>query len=92
MASEFKSQYIKLPCNVGDIVYLPWNYKGIKGVAYLTVTHIIFDRNDSYIKTDFDSDDEEYYNLFNGGKFYFSEIGTLVFTNEDEAKVALSEL
>lgn len=81
-----------LPCNVGDMVYLPWNYNGTKGIAYLTVTHIIFDRKDSYIKTDLDTDDEGYYNLVNGGKFYFGEIGTLVFLNEDDAKAALIEL
>ena len=89
---EEQGEISPLPCNVGDIVYLPWNYKGIKNVAYLTVTHIIFDRNDSYIKTDFDSDDEEYYNLMNGGKFYFGEIGTLVFLNEEDARAALIEL
>lgn len=87
-----KSQYIKLPCSVGDIVYLPWNYKGIKNIAYLMVTHIIFDREDSYIKTYLNTDDEEFYDLMNGGKFYFSEIGTLVFLNEEDAREALIEL
>ena len=89
---EEQGKISPLPCNVNDTVYLPWNYRGLKGIALLTVTHIIFDRDDSYIKTDFDTDDNEYYNLFNGGKFYFSEIGTLIFLNEEDAKMALADL
>lgn len=80
---------VELPCRVGDTVYMPWEYKGISGVAILTVTHVIIDKVHSYIRTDFSSDCEEYKQAYNYGKFDFREFGKKVFTKKDEAEKAL---
>ncbi len=80
------------PCKVGDTVYMPWEYKGVSGVAILTVTHIIIDDVHSYIRTDFDSDCEEYKQKYNYGRLDFREFGEKVFTSKKEAAEALEKL
>lgn len=79
------------PCKVGDTVYIPWMYDGTKGIAFFEVTHIIIDRNKSYIKTNFTTDDEGFYELYNGGKFVFDKIGKTFFLTYEEAEQALKE-
>lgn len=80
------------PCKVGDTIYMPWEYKGIECVALLTATHIIIDREDSYIKTDFDTDDNDYWELCNGGKFYFGELNKRFFLTKEEAEHELKRI
>lgn len=86
-----KNGVIVPPCKVGDTVYIPWMYDGTKGIAFFEVTHIIIDRNKSYIKTNFTTDDEGFYELYNGGKFVFDEIGKTFFLTCEEAEQALKE-
>lgn len=83
---------VELPCRVGDTVYMPWEYKGVSGVAILTVTHVIIDKVHSYIRTDFESDSQEYKQAYNYGKFDFRDFGKKVFTKQDEAEKALEKL
>ena len=82
---------IILPCKVGDTVYMPWNYNDKKGIAILEVTHIIIDGLHSYIKTDFYTDDEGFWNAYNGGNFNFSDIAKTVFLTFEAAEQALKE-
>lgn len=79
------------PCNVGDDVYIPWHYNGTRGIAHFEVTHIIMDCKESYVKTDFETDDEGFWDLCNGGKFYFDDFGKTIFLTIKEAEKALKE-
>lgn len=83
---------IELPCKVGDTVYLPWEYGGVCSIAYLTVTHIILDTKKSYIRTDFETDIEDYWEKYKGGQYDFSDFGKIIFTNKAEAEKRLKEL
>ncbi len=86
------SLVLDLPCKVGDTVYMPWKWNDRNGIGVLTVTHIIRDSLKKYIKTDFYTDDEDYYNAYNCGNFGFDEVGVIVFTHIKEAEHALKEL
>ena len=83
---------IELPCKVGEMVYLPWEFDGVRSIAYLTVTHIIFDREHNYVKTDFDTDDEAYYDKYQCGSYEFEDFGKIVFINHEEAENALAKM
>lgn len=82
------------PCKVGDTVYMPWEYKGVSGVAILTVTHVIIDEVHSYIRTNLKhlSDDENYLAAYNYGRFDFREFGEKIFTSQKEAAEALKKI
>ena len=79
------------PCKVGDLIYMPWEYGGTSGVALLGVTHMVVDKGELRIMTDFSSDDEEYFDLYFGGKFVISDFGKTVFLTREEAEKALAE-
>lgn len=83
---------VELPCKVGEMIYLPWEFDGVKSIAFLTVTHIIFDREHNYVKTDFDTDDEAYYDKYQCGRYEFEDFGKIVFLTMDEAKKALMKM
>ena len=87
-----QGKMIELPCKVGDTVYLPWLYSGVCAIAYLTVTHIILDAEKSYIRTNFETDIEDYYEEYKGGQYDFNDFGKIVFTNKAEAEAKLKEL
>ena len=89
---KLSENVIELPCKVGDTVYMPWEYKGVSGVAILKVTHVIIDDVHSYIRTDFDSDCEEYKQKYNYGRFDFREFGEKVFTSQKAAAEALEKI
>ncbi len=76
---------------VGQTVYIPWAYGGTKGVAFFEVTHIITDNNKSYIRTNFETDDEGFWEMYNGGQFDFEDFGKTVFLTREEAEKALAE-
>lgn len=76
---------------VGQTVYIPWIYGGTKGIAYFEVTHIITDGEKSYIRTNFETDDEGFWEEFNGGQFNFDDFGKTVFVTQNEAEKALAE-
>lgn len=80
---------VEVPCEVGQTVYMPWEYGGTKGIAFLDVIFIVFDYKKPYIKTDFDTDDNGFWELCNGGVFYFDDFGKTVFLTEEEAGKAL---
>lgn len=83
---------VELPCKGGDTIYLPWQYDGVKAVAFLTVKHIIISEHRSCIRTDFFTDDEGFWEQFNGGEFNFSDFGNKVFVSKDEAEKALAKM
>lgn len=76
------------PCNVGDTVYIPWEYNGTNGIACVEVTHILIKRNESCIKTSFFTDDDGFWLKFNGGCFDFDDFGKTVFLSREEAEKA----
>ena len=80
------------PCKVGDTVYIPWVYDGTRAIAFFDVTFVIFDRQKPYIKTNFDTDDNGFWELFNGGTFYFDDFGKTVFLTKDQAEQKLKEM
>lgn len=77
------------PCKVGDLIFMPWEYGGTSGVALLDVTYMVIDKDELRIMTDFSSDDEEYFDRYNGGVFYPSDFGKTVFLTREEAVKAL---
>lgn len=79
------------PCKPGDTVYMPWEWNGTKGVAILTVTHIIINDSHSYIKAPLYSDDEDYSRKYGYGRFEFDDFGKTVFLTPEEAEKALAE-
>lgn len=85
---------VALPCRVGDTVYMPWEYKGVSGVAILTVTHVIIDDVHSYIRTNLAlvSDSTNFLAAHNFGKFDFRQFGEKVFTSRKEAEKELEKL
>ncbi len=80
---------VKLPCKVGETIYLPWEFGGVKSIACLTVTHIIFDREHNYVKTDFHTDDEAYYDKYKCGRYEFDDFGKIVFLTKEEAEAKM---
>lgn len=86
-----KNGVIVPPCKPGDTVYMPWEWNGTKGVAILTVTHIITNDSHSYIKAPLYSDDEDYSCKYGYGRFEFDDFGKTVFLTPEEAEKALAE-
>ena len=85
---------LKLPCKVGDTVYMPWEYDGVSGVAELTVNDIFLDLNigSSSIQTNLESDVAEYMRRYRYGLFEFNEVGKEIFLTKAEAEAKLQEL
>ena len=74
------------PCNTGDMIYMPWEYKEQIGVACLKV--LAFHKtinNDWEIRTHFETDDEGFAEKYNCGVFHFTDIGKTVFLSLKEA-------
>lgn len=86
---EDKSEWVKLPCKAGDTIFLPWEWNGENGIARLTVLRMVLTEDESYIETDFDSDDYDYFMMYNFGRFWFKDFGKMVFTTHDEAQSVL---
>ena len=84
---------IELPCKIGDTIYLPWEWNGQKGIACLTVTVLrcIVGFGWSF-GTDFDTDDEDYYEAYNCGSFKLKDFGKIVFLSREEAEKALAKM
>lgn len=74
---------------IGQTVYVPWIYGGTKGIAFFEVTHIIIDCNKSYVRTNFEKDDEGFWEEFDGGQFDFEDFGKTVFLTREAAVAAL---
>ena len=86
-----EGKVIFAPCEIRDRVYMPWIWRGEKGIAILTVTHIIIDSVHSYVRTDLESDCEEYLLAYNFGRFDFKDFGRTVFRNKKEAEKELKK-
>lgn len=86
-----RSEWVHLPCKVGDTVYIPWHWNGEQGVAFTTVEEIKFYNNNHFLFfIQLQSDDEDYNETFGEWK----EDGTLgktVFLTREEAEKALKE-
>ena len=83
---------IALPVKMGDLLYMPWEWNGQKGIAYLTVTVLRCISGFGWsFGTDFDTDDEDYYEAYNCGSFKPKDIGIIVFLTQEEAERALKE-
>ena len=75
------------PCKVGDMVYMPWEWNGSKGIACLKVLafHNVLGVG-WYYGTDFEIDDECYAEKYNCGRFGFDDIGKTVFLTIEDAR------
>lgn len=83
---------IALPVKMGDLLYMPWEWNGQKGIAYLTVTVLRCISGFGWsFGTDFETDDEDYYEAYNCGSFKPKDIGKIVFLTQEEAERALKE-
>lgn len=93
LCSDFtdKSEWVHLPCKAGDTIFLPWEWHGESGIARITVLRVVLTENESYIETDFDSDDYDYFMKYNCGLFWFEDFGKIVFAIKEEAEKALEE-
>lgn len=88
---ECKSTFAHMPCKAGDVIFLPWEWYGENGIATITVLRVVLTECESYIETDFDSDDYDYFMKYNCGRFWFGDFGKIVFTTKEEAEEALAE-
>lgn len=86
-----KGEWVHLPCKAGDTIFLPWEWNGENGIARIMVLRVVLTENESYIETDFDSDDYDYFTKYNCGLFWFEDFGKIVFTIKEEAEKALAE-
>ena len=84
-----KNGVICPPCNVGDTVYIPWEYAETNGIAFFVVTSMVFDDKKPYIVTNFESDDEIFSAIHNHGVFCFDDFGKTVFLTKEEAEKVL---
>lgn len=84
---------VELPCKVGNMVYMPWEWDGVKSIAWLKVTAIsnILGLGWSF-GTDFDTDEEGYAEKYNYGRFKFDDVGKIVFLTHEEAEAVLAKM
>ena len=86
------AQSVKLPCKMGDMVFVPWDWDGEQGVAVANIEEIqiIDSQNRWMFFIDLQSDDEPFNQAF--GRWKLGEsIGGTVFLTREEAKKALAE-
>lgn len=90
---EDKSEWVHLPCKVGDMVYVPWRWGGQRAVATVKVEEIKFyDSQMHYMfLIDMESDNECFNQSFGGWKIGQS-IGKTVFLTREEAEKALIDM
>lgn len=86
-----RNEWVHPPCKAGDTIFLPWEWHRKSGIARITVLRVVLTENESYIETDFDSDDYDYFMKYNCGVFRFGDFGKTVFTTKEEAEKALAE-
>lgn len=83
---------VELKAEVGDIIYMPWEYDGESDVATLKIEKIEWrDGGFAYI-TDFTSDIYSYLAKYNYGIFYAIDFDYKVYTDRAEAEAKLKEL
>lgn len=70
---------------------MPWKWRGVSGIACLTVLRIVLTKDDLYVETDFESDDYDYFMNYRSGRFRFEDFGIMVFFTKEDAEKALAE-
>lgn len=82
-----KSEWVHLPCNVGDTIYYPWIFDGIEGIAFSNVKEISIYDNLTFLVfvEDWGSD------MPMPTAFYKENFGKTVFLTREEAEKALEE-
>lgn len=83
---------LRLPCRVGDTLYMPWEYDERMGVAVMAVYKICINEHGFFVETDLDSDDDGFLEEYNYGEFSFSDFGKTVFLTKAEAEQALAKM
>lgn len=87
---DTKNDEIMPPCKLGDLLYMPWEWNGQKGVACLKVTTLTNILGFGWsCGTDFNTDDDEYAEEYNCGRFKVEDFGKTVFLTREEAEQAL---
>ena len=82
---------VELKAQVGDIIYMPWEYDGESDVATLKIEKIEWrDREFAYI-TDLTSDIYSYLAKYNYGIFYAIDFDYKVYTDRTKAEAKLKE-
>lgn len=83
----------EVPCKVGDMIYVPWVWKGADGIMTLTVSEIgIFEQFIQIVCSDLETDDFEFERQFNFGMFYDYDFGKIWFIDIKAAEARLKEL
>ena len=88
---EDKKEWLKLPCKVGDTLYMPWQWNGTSAIAQLKVLRVEYSEYEFYVETDFETDDYDYYKKYQRGHFIFENFGKMVFLTREAAEKALAE-
>lgn len=88
-ASDVKPKRV---CEVGDKVFMPWEYGGVFGIATLEITQIVDSGNCTIYATNIESDDYDYLMKHNFGNFLEKDFGSKVFLNPEQAAGKLAEL
>lgn len=89
--STSQGEWLHLPCKAGDTIFLPWEWNRENGIARITVLRVVLTEDESYIETDFDSDDYDYFMKYNCGRFRFEDFEKIVFTTKEEAEKELAK-
>lgn len=90
--AESKGEIVELPCKVGDIIYVPYVYRGVSDIMRLPVKEIRIIKHSIEFCTDFETDDEVFAIKFNNGSFLLGSFCNIWFTDKSEAEARLQEL
>lgn len=83
-----RSEWVHLPCKVGDTIYCPWIFDGTCGIAVgeIESIKIYADNQPLFITKDWESD------MPMQGTFVLADFGDIVFLDCDEAEKALERM
>ena len=87
-----QGKILELPCNVGQWVYVPWQWGGQEGIASTIVEciQIVRDAKLCGFFIDMKSDDTAFNDVY-GFWRTFADIGKKIFLTREEAEKALAE-
>ena len=79
---------IELPCEVGDTIFVPWEYNGTMGISFHRISEIsCMDGIGWHLKFTVDTDDEYVFAaIYSKGIFSFSQLGNRFFLSREEAE------
>ena len=90
--AEAKGEIGELPCKVGDIIFVPYVYKGVSDIMRLIVDEIQITKYSIVFCTEFDTDDEGFATMFSHGHFLLGNYGDIWFADKVQAEARLKEL